>query len=369
MRIAEDDPRAHRHELVDEEQPVLEHLLEDQDGAPRLRRDRQRDRRQVGREPGPGAVLDLRDLGAQVVADHELLPGRDAHGRPLDLVADAEPLEAGPDRDEVLGLDVLDHELPVGDGAEADEARDLDVVGADPPLTAVQALDAADAQHVRADPLDVGAERAQEPAEILHVRLAGGVRDDGLAAGEHGRHDGVLGAGDGRLVEEDRGAAKPGGLHRVAALDGHGRAELLERVHVRVEAAAADHVPAGRGHDRAAAAGEQRPGEQDRGADPAAELLVELVSRSLGGVDAHLARPEALHVDAEPLDELEHRVDVEDRRDVRERHRRVREQAGRDDRQRRVLVAGGPDAAVQRLAALDHERLHQRLRGEGVRQR
>ena len=33
MRVAEDDSRAHRDELVDEEQAALEHLLEDQDGA------------------------------------------------------------------------------------------------------------------------------------------------------------------------------------------------------------------------------------------------------------------------------------------------------------------------------------------------
>ena len=45
---------------------------------------------------------------------------------------------------------------------------------------------------------------------------------------------------------------------------------------MRVEAAAADHVAAGRRHDDAAEAGEQRAGEQERGADAAAELLVEL---------------------------------------------------------------------------------------------
>ena len=42
-------------------------------------------------------------------------------------------------------------------------------------------LDALDPQHVRADPVDLRAERDEEPAEILDVRLAGGVDQHGLA--------------------------------------------------------------------------------------------------------------------------------------------------------------------------------------------
>src|SRR5262249_20765948 len=39
VRVAEDDPGPHVDELVDEEEPALEHLLEDQDGALCLRGD------------------------------------------------------------------------------------------------------------------------------------------------------------------------------------------------------------------------------------------------------------------------------------------------------------------------------------------
>ena len=38
VRVAEDDPRAHADQLVDEEEAALEHLLEDQDRAARLGR-------------------------------------------------------------------------------------------------------------------------------------------------------------------------------------------------------------------------------------------------------------------------------------------------------------------------------------------
>ena len=62
VRIAQRDARAHEHELVGEEQAVLEHLLEDQDRALGLGRERDGDRGQVGRERRPWAVLDLRRL-------------------------------------------------------------------------------------------------------------------------------------------------------------------------------------------------------------------------------------------------------------------------------------------------------------------
>ena len=42
--IAQRDPSAHRDQLVDEEQPVLEHLLEDQHGAAGLGGESERDR-------------------------------------------------------------------------------------------------------------------------------------------------------------------------------------------------------------------------------------------------------------------------------------------------------------------------------------
>ncbi len=87
-------------------------------------------------------------------------------------------------------------------------------------------------------------------------------------------------------------------------------AELGERVDVRVEAAPADHVAAGRRHLRAPEAGEQRAGEQERRADAARELRVHLVRRDLGGMDAHLVRPEPVDVGAELLEQRQHRLDV-----------------------------------------------------------
>jgi hypothetical protein len=253
MRVAEDDTRAHRHQLVGEEQAALEHLLEDEQRAERLRRDRDCDRRQVGWERGPRAVLDLRDVATEIVLHDELLPRRHVDARVTQLEPDAEPRERRQDRGQVSDLDFLDRHPAAGDRREPDERGDLDVVGADAPLASAQRVDAVDAKDVRLDPFDVRAERDEEAAQVLHVRLAGRVADHGLARCEHGGHDGVLRRHDARLVEEDVVAAQPvGRAHLEAAAELDFRAELSERVDVRIEAAAADDVAARRrNRDRA----------------------------------------------------------------------------------------------------------------------
>ena len=68
VRVAQHDARAHGDQLVDEEHPRLEHLLEHQDHAVALRRGDDRDRHQVGREGRPRLVLELRHMAAEIVA-------------------------------------------------------------------------------------------------------------------------------------------------------------------------------------------------------------------------------------------------------------------------------------------------------------
>ena len=128
-----------------------------------------------------------------------------------DLHADAEPLERRPDRHEVLRVGAFDRDVAARDRGHADEAADLDVIGADRPRAAVQLLDAVDAQDVRLDAVDLRAEGDEEPAQVLHVRLARRVAEDGLARREDGSHEGVLRRHDARLVEEDVRAAQPVG--------------------------------------------------------------------------------------------------------------------------------------------------------------
>ena len=147
-------------------------------------------------------------------------------------------------------------------------------------------LDAVDGHHVRADPVDLGAHLDEHAREVLHVRLGGGVADDGVAGRQRGGHQRVLGRHHGRLVHQEvarREAARRGQQDVAAVLDA--RAERLERVEVRIEPAAADHVAAGRRHQRAAVAREQRAGEQERGADALGQLAVDVGRRHPIGAD------------------------------------------------------------------------------------
>ena len=161
------------------------------------------------------------------------------------------------------------------------------------------------------------AERDEEAAEILHVRLAGGVADRRLAGREDGGHDRVLGRHDARLVEEDLGAAQALRLHLVAVVDLDRRAEAFERVDVRIEPATADHVAARRRHARPAEAREQRAGEEERRADPFREHRIDLVRRESLRLDANLVGAGPLGARPRAAEELEHRLDVADARDVR----------------------------------------------------
>src|SRR5581483_12235467 len=102
---------------------------------------------------------------------------RDAQRVLAQLDVHPQPVEREQDRGQIARLDPLDREVAPRDRGEAHEAPDLDVLRADRPLAAAQALDASDAEHVRLDSLDLRAERDEEAAEILDVRLAGGVAD------------------------------------------------------------------------------------------------------------------------------------------------------------------------------------------------
>ena len=221
-------------------------------------------------------------------------------------------------------------------------------------LAASEPLDARDVDHVRADALDLGAERDEEAAEVLNVRLARRVRDRRPAGRERRGHDRVLGRHDRRLVEVDARAAQLA-LEVVAAVHANLGAELGQRVDVRVEPAAADHVAAGRRHLGAAEARQQRAGEQERRADAARELLVHLVGGEVGGLDAHLVRAEPVDVGAELVEQRQHRLHVEDARDVVQNDGLFRQQARGEDRQGAVLVALGPDVPGEPVASLDDE--------------
>ena len=316
---------------------------------------------EVGRERGPRPVLDLALVLADVGLHDELLPAGHEHVVAVELRAQPDALEHEPDHAQVAGHRVLDPQLAAGDAGERHEAADLDVVGGDVVLAAVQALGAVDGDQVGADALDVGAHLHEHAREVLHVGLAGGVADDGRAGRQRGGHQRVLGRHHRGLVHEDVGRAQPArrAQHDLAVAVGVG-AHRAERVEVRVQAAAADHVAAGRRHHRAVEAGEQRPGEQERGADQLGELALDLDARARR---RRTARPRWARASCTSTPIVrricEHRLDVADARHVAHDDLVLGEDGGGEDGQGAVLVAGRDHRAGQRDAAFDDELLHE----------
>ena len=164
------------------------------------------------------------------------------------------------------------------------------------------------------------------------MRLAGRVADHRLPGRERGRHDGVLGRHHACLVEEDPLPDEAARLHLVAAVQIDLRAELRECMDVRVEASPPDHVAAGRWHCGPAPAREQRAREQEGGADAACQLLVDVGRDQVGRVHAHLVLARPFDVGAELREQLDHRLHIADPRDVRQRHRLLREEARGENR-------------------------------------
>ena len=279
MRIAEHDARAHADQLVDEEQARLEHLLVNEHEPLALRRGDERDRHRVGRERRPRLILELRHVSAEVALNDLLLLRRNDEVRSVDDARDAEAREAHQRRAQMLDAGVGDANVRRRHRGQADERADLDVIGPDAMRRAAELAAAVDRDLVRADAVDLGAERDEEMTEILHVRLARGVAEHRGSRRRDRRHERVLGPGDARLVEEDVGAAKPGRRQMEAVVQLERRAELLEGEKVRVDAPAPDDVAARRRQLDLAAAREQRPGEQDRRANLLAEIWIEIRRR------------------------------------------------------------------------------------------
>ena len=198
---------------------------------------------------------------------------------------DAEAREAEQRRAKVLDAGRLDADLRSRDGGESDERPDLDVIRPDAVRAATDRLPAVDGDGVRADPIDLRAERAEEMREVLHVRLAGGVAKDRRASRGGRRDERVLRRGHARLVEKDVGADERLRAQLELLVGRDVGAESLEREEVRVEPTTTDDVAAGRRQRDLTAAREQRAGEQDRRANLSAEIRIEI------------GRPDGLRVD------------------------------------------------------------------------
>ena len=209
--------------------------------------------------------------------------------------------------------------------------------------------------------LDARPHAAQRLGEVADLRLAGAVLEHRAPLGEGGGHHRVLGPGDRREVEHERGA--PQATARCARLDvavlqRDLRAEGGEDLEVLIDRTSADGAAARQRHARPAPAGDER--SQDEHAR--AHRLHELVGRlgRGGGRDADDGYVPVLasHLAPHVREQAAHRPDVGEVGHVADPVFALREQGRCERRQRRILRARDFDGATEGHATFDDDLVH-----------
>lgn len=359
VRVADDRVGSHADQPVREVDPAFEHLLEEHHRAGALGGRDDRTAHHIRRILRPRAIRNLRDVTAEIALDFRLLAaGQDDPVR-IKLHRDAEPLEHAAQHPVVAGRGAVHREFSAGRRGQREKAARFDMVARDRVVAAVQFLDAFDFDGVAAGSGDPAAHRVEQLGEVLHVRFPRRVVQGGFAFGGDRRDQDLFGRGYARFVEEKLAAEKPAGsVEAVGFIARHRGTQLDQSVEVPVQAAAADHVAAGREELGGAAAGDQRSGEKDAGPVPGAHF-----ARYLGG--PYVAAAEFQHVvfkgefRPELSGDVQHGAHVEDIGHIAQYALLLGQQQRRDHRQRRVFVAAYRNRTADFRAALHSQTLHE----------
>jgi hypothetical protein len=213
---------------------------------------------------------------------------------------------------ELVGAGVAHADLAAGDRAQRQEGGDLVEVLGEVVFGPAEMLDPLDHQPACPDAVDLRPHLGQEGAELLYVRLGGGVGQGRGPGGGGGAEHEVLGGGDRGVVEPVAGGGERAAIaldvvqRQRASLGRNLDAEGLEHLDVRVDLAHAEGAALHVALDpRLAEPGQQRRDQHDRRAHALRQ------PRRLGIQLAAMADGESsgLEVDldlaAEPLEQLD----------------------------------------------------------------
>ena len=257
---------------------------------------------------------------------------------------------------EVLHRQAPHLHLPTGDGGGDGEGAGLDAVGDVAVRRPPQLRHSLDLDEVGARTLDAGAHAHQHLGQGRHLRLAGGVDDDGAARGGDGRQHQVLGAQDAGVVQEDAGAPQLARLgHKLLSLPPDAGAQHLEALQVHVYGPLADDVAAGRRAGRPSEAPQQRPHDQEAATEVGHQFAGGSEAVDAGGVDAQDVGPGPLHPGPQATQHLGHEVHVADVGDVLDVAVVGGEEGGGHGAQGGVLGARDIHGAPQGAPPLDEQ--------------
>ncbi len=366
VRVTEDNLCAHSDEGIDEEHATFKHFFEEDDVSFALRGDGDGDAHEVGGVTGPWRVIDSGDGVVEVEFDAHVLVGGDEDGGAVGDDADAEFFKDHADFAHIREADVFDADFGVRRGSESNVGADFEVIGADGVFGAVESASAVDRQRVGADALDVCAHGGEHSAETFDVGFAGDISQDGFAAREDARHDGVFGGGDGGFVEEDVIGHEVFCFEVVGFADVDLCAESLEGEEVGIEPSSSDDVAAGRWEADFAFSCEHGAGKEDRRAHLFAEFGAELIFIDMFAAEAHGVAffVEETSFPAEVADDLHHDLDVFDAWDIVEDDFLGGEEARCQRGQDFVLVAARDKGSAELMPAFNNELFHNSIRGK-----
>ena len=211
---------------------------------------------------------------------------------------------------------------------------------------------------------DLRAHPDQHLSQVGNLGLLGGVFQDGLAFGQRGSHQEVLGTGDRHHVGGDARALQPGAPRRqrgdhVAVLDRDLGPHGLQALDVLVHRSGADRAAARQGHPGLAEARQERPQRQHGGPHGLDQLVRRFGPDGAGGLQGHApALAVGLGLHAHVVQKATHRRHVLQAWHVGQRHRLRRQQGGAQLGQGRVLGAGNQHVTAQLAASADDQFVH-----------
>ena len=271
MRVAQNNLRAHVNQFIHKKQAAFEHFLVNQHAATRLGGDDQDDRHQVGCETRPGGVVNRQNGAVNKSIDFIVILGGDMQVVAPALQADTQFFEGGGYESELVNFRIFDRDFGLRHGGQSDETANFNHIRQAAVFCTLQAFDAFDVQQVRADAFNFRTHAHQHPAELLHIRFAGGVVNRSFSLRQYSGHHDICRARHRNFVHVDIRAAQAARwlLHVidiVFVVVFEFRAELLQSVEVGIEASATDFIAAGFWERSASKPGEQRADKHHRSA-------------------------------------------------------------------------------------------------------
>ena len=205
---------------------------------------------------------------------------------------------------------------------------------------------ARDVQRVGAHITDTGAQRVQHVAHVLDMRLGSGIPDNRLAAGRDGGHHDVLRRRYAGLVQQDVCSSQPLGSEFEHAIIANLGAQMLQGQDMRIKPAASNDIAPGRWQAQAAAPRRDGSRQQDGCTDAPAQIRIKFRWPHTPCQNAPRVGRKLLDFHAQAGDQQPHIQHIPYARHISQDHRLVSKQAGRKQRQRRVLVTCRCDLSV-----------------------